>query len=99
MSKRYDDLNERLKAKGMRTIDEQMEPFVPFQIVNGMNNMDFFEQWLEQQTRQYIAMRVECLLDKKFSEDDLADWVGGKSAALHDVWVNYQAAKAGKKRS
>lgn len=92
-----DDLNERLKAAGMFTIDQMLgvTPMSKFTIVSGMDNLEFFGAWLDRRTREFLQMRVAYELGDKPKDDPLYEWVLAHSATLLEVRENFMAAKAG----
>lgn len=87
-----DDLAARMKAAGMRSLEDMLGPYNQFQVHSGMTDMAFFETWLESKTREYQAMQVRHTLNKT-ENDDMYEWVLAHASTFHEVLVNYRAAK------
>jgi hypothetical protein len=90
---RVASLDERMKAAGMFTIDEMLSvtPLIPFTIQVGMDNLQFFEEWLDRRVREFLKMRVQYELGDK-EKDDLYEWVLAHAATLMEVRANFKAA-------
>ncbi|MRN43429.1 MULTISPECIES: hypothetical protein [unclassified Brucella] len=88
------DLNARLIAKGMYSIDEMMGslPLDKWRVHSGMTDLKFFGEWLERKTREYCTMRAAYEVGDKDQSDDLYEWVLAHYGAFHDVLVNFRAA-------
>ena len=86
------DLDERLRANGMLTVEEVLQPLNRFQVHAGMTDLAFFDVWLERKAREYATMRARYELGEKDKSDDLYEWVLAHSGAYHDVLVNFRAA-------
>lgn len=88
------DLNSRLKAKGMYSIDEVMGslPLDKWRVHSGMTDLKFFGEWLERKTRDYYTMRAAYEVGDKDESDELYEWVLAHYGAFHDVLVNFRAA-------
>ena len=89
-----DDLDARLKAAGMLTIEETLRPLNRFQVHAGMRDYDTFASLLVSKARQYARMHAEFTLDDA-EDDDLYEWVIAHSNAYHDALVNFHAASIG----
>ncbi|URQ76204.1 MAG: hypothetical protein NBV76_05435 [Candidatus Ochrobactrum gambitense] len=89
-----DDLNARLKAKGMYSIDEMMGnlPIDKWRVHSGMTDLTFFGEWLERKSREYLTMKAAYDLGDKDESDELYEWVLAHYGAFHDVLVNFRAA-------
>ncbi len=88
------DLNARLKAKGMYSIDEMMGtlPVDKWRVQSGMTDLKFFGEWLERKTREYLTMKAAYDAGDKDESDELYEWVLAHYGAFHDVLVNFRAA-------
>ncbi|MDT6940784.1 hypothetical protein RI570_21320 [Brucella pseudogrignonensis] len=88
------DLNARLKAKGMYSIDEMMGtlPVDKWLVHSGMTDIKFFGEWLERKTREYLTMKAEYDAGNKDERDELYEWVLAHYGAFRDVLVNFRAA-------
>lgn len=88
------DLNARLKAKGMYSIDEMMGslPLDKWRVHSGMTDLKFFGEWLERKTRDYCTMHAAYEVGDKDVSDELYEWVLAHYSAFHDVLVNFRAA-------
>lgn len=88
------DLNARIKAKGMYSIDEMMGslPLDKWRVHSGMTDLKFFGAWLERKTREYCTMRAAYEVGDKDESDELYEWVLAHYGAFHDVLVNFRAA-------
>lgn len=88
------DLNARLKAKGMYSIDEMMGglPLDKWRVHSGMTDLKFFGEWLERKAREYLIMKAAYDVGRKDEGDDLYEWVLAHYGAFHDVLVNFRAA-------
>ncbi len=88
------DLNARLKAKGMYSIEELMGelPLDRWRVHSGMTDLKFFGEWLERKAREYLTMKATYDLGDKDENDDLYEWVLAHYGAFHDVLVNFRAA-------
>ncbi len=86
-------LDERLKANGMLTVEQCLEPASKFHVVAGMTTPEFFEQWLERKCREYISMHARYELGEK-EKDELYEWVLAHMGAFKEVLVNYRAMLA-----
>ncbi|ERL99757.1 hypothetical protein Q644_08980 [Brucella intermedia 229E] len=89
------DLNARLKAKGMYSIDEMMGGNLPidkWRVHSGMTDLTFFGEWLERKSREYLTMKAAYDVGDKDESDELYEWVLAHYGAFHDVLVNFRAA-------
>ncbi|OOC51183.1 hypothetical protein [Brucella intermedia] len=88
------DLNARLKAKGMYSIDEMMGnlPIDKWRVHSGMTDLTFFGEWLERKSREYLTMKAAYDVGDKDESDELYEWVLAHYGAFHDVLVNFRAA-------
>jgi len=88
------DLNARLKAKGMYSIEEMMGtlPVDKWRIQSGMTDIKFFGEWLERKTREYLTMKAAYEAGDKDESDELYEWVLAHYGAFHDILVNFRAA-------
>lgn len=88
------DLNARLKAKGMYSIDEMMGnlPIDKWRVHSGMTDVTFFGEWLERKSREYLTMKAAYDVGDKDESDELYEWVLAHYGAFHDVLVNFRAA-------
>lgn len=91
-----DALNARLKAAGMYTIPEMMgvTPLSRWMVQVGMDNLDFFQAWLERRIREFLRMKAGYELGDNDKGDELYEWVLAHSAALSEVRDNFLAARA-----
>lgn len=88
------DLDTRMKAAGMMTIDQILStknPINRFMAHTGVTDIKSFEQWLEMRHREFAHMRVKYELDKN-TKDELYEWVLAHSGALGEVIVNFRKA-------
>lgn len=88
------DLDRRLKAAGMYTVGEIMAgtPVDKWRVHSGMDNLQFFGEWLERKAREYKVMTAGYDIGDKDKSDDLYEWSLAHSGAFHDVLVNFRAA-------
>ncbi|WP_266030351.1 hypothetical protein [Brucella intermedia] len=88
------DLNARLKAKGMYSIDEMMGslPLDKWRVHSGMTDLKFFGEWLERKAREYLIMKAAYDVGREDEGDDLYEWVLAHYGAFSDVLVNFRAA-------
>lgn len=88
------DLDTRMKAAGMMTIDQVLStnnPINRFMAHSGVTDIKSFEQWLEMRHREFAHMRVKYELDRE-TKDELYEWVLAHSGALGEVIVNFRKA-------
>lgn len=87
-------LNARLKAKGMFTVDEMMgeTPLSRWEIHSGMDSLEFFSEWLDRKTEEYLRMRLAYELGDKDKSDELYEWVLAHSAVFQSIRTNFKAA-------
>ncbi|WP_266029918.1 hypothetical protein [Brucella intermedia] len=76
------DLNARLKAKGMYSIDEMMGslPLDKWRVHSGMTDLKFFGEWLERKTRDYCTMHAAYEVGDKDVSDELYEWCSHTTA-------------------
>lgn len=88
------DLDARLKAAGMYTVEEIMAgtPVDKWRVHAGMDNLQFFGEWLERKAREYKVMTAGYDIGDKDKSDELYEWSLAHSGAFHDVLVNFRAA-------
>ncbi|MDP8249593.1 hypothetical protein [Pseudochrobactrum saccharolyticum] len=88
------DLDARLKSAGMYTVEEIMAgtPVDKWRVHAGMNNLQFFGEWLERKSREYKIMAAGYDIGDKDKSDELYEWSLAHSGAFHDVLVNFRAA-------
>lgn len=89
------DLDTRLTAAGLLPLSQMLAPMNRFQVHAGMDDLKFFETWLERKVREYTAMQARYDLGDRDKKDDLYEWVIAHAGAYHDVLVNFRAARAG----
>jgi hypothetical protein len=80
------ELNEKLKARGMFTLDQMMDDAVsglgPFDTQAGLKTFDHLCQWVDQQRRQFTTMRMRYEVGELDKEDDMYEWVFTHCAAF-----------------
>lgn len=89
-------LDERMKAAGMYTVAEMMDvtPLSRWTVQAGMTDLDFFGEWLDRKTSEYIRMKAAYDLGDKDESDELYEWVLAHSGAFSSIRENYRAARS-----
>lgn len=88
-------LSERMKAAGMYSIEEMMEPkpLDRWMAHAAVKDMDTFEQWLMMRYREFVTMKAKYELGDT-EKDELYEWVLAHSGAFSEVIANFRAAYA-----
>jgi hypothetical protein len=88
-------IDDELKAAGMLTVSELMQgqPADGFITHAGVNSFDTFGEWLDMRAQEMMELKARMMLDKK-EDSELFEWVLSHCAILHEVRVNFKAAKA-----
>lgn len=84
-------LDEQLEAKGFATIAERLKCEQPLDVFArhvGVHTLEDFVKWIEVERRTYMEMVARHDLEIRDLNDDIADFVLGKSAILWEVHVN-----------
>lgn len=80
-----EDLNARLKAKGMFTIEEMLDDDASglgmFDTHIGVNTFDDLAYWVDRKREEYLRMRIRYEIGDK-EKDDLYEWVFAHGAAF-----------------
>lgn len=85
------NIDQQLEAAGLVTISERMlcnGPMDGFARHAGVDTLEDFVKWLEMERRSNMEMVARHDLGVHELDDDVADFVYGKSATLWEVHVN-----------
>ncbi|SFG87742.1 hypothetical protein [Ensifer sp. OV372] len=90
-------LDARMKAAGMYTVAEMMgiTPLTHWNVHSGMNNLDFFGEWLDRKVSEYLRMKAGYELGDKDKGDELYEWVLAHAGAFSTIRENFRAAREG----
>lgn len=90
------DLSVRMEAAGMVPLDAMTKPncLTSFAVHSGMTDLDFFGEWVERNARDYGRMQAAHQAGARPLDDDMFNYVMGKSGAFKEVLENYHAAIA-----
>lgn len=91
------DLSDRMVAAGMVPLDAvtKTEWLGKYAAHAAMVDMDFFAIWIERKAKEYATMNAAHQSGAHVMDDDICDFVIGKSSAFSEVLANLRAAKAG----
>lgn len=85
------NIDQKLEAAGLVTVSERMlcnGPIDGFARHAGVDTLEDFVKWLEMERRSNMEMVARHDLGVHELDDDVADFVYGKSATLWEVHVN-----------
>lgn len=90
------DLSVRMEVAGMVPLDAMTKPncLTSFAVHSGMTDLDFFGEWVERNARDYGRMQAAHQAGARPLDDDMFNYVMGKSGAFKEVLENYRAAIA-----
>lgn len=86
-------LNERMKEAGMMPVAEMLErsSLGRFSAHAGVTDLESFEQWIQQQRKEFLQMQARMTLDGE-EENELFEWVVPHNAVLGAVMANFRQA-------
>lgn len=88
------ELDEKMKKAGMIPVSEILKnpPINRFIIHAGMDNLEFFREWLRMRYKEYLTMQAKMMLETSQEHDEMFEWVLAHSAVFGEVIANFDAA-------
>jgi len=94
------ELDKQLVEAGMLPLSQMLKsnPLGKYAVHKGMDNLEFFEKWLDMRFIEMMKFKAKMVIAKK-EDDELFEWAISHASVLGEVRAQFQACMASVKES